>query len=67
MKKQIYERPPDGDIHRGWFLIPYCWILVCAALISTFIRLWIRIRVTRNLGWDDFWIVLALVSNRFAW
>lgn len=63
MKQETFTRPADGDHDRGWWLIPFCFVLVTGALISTLIRLWIRLRVTRNLGWDDFLISIAMVSN----
>lgn len=64
MKQETFTRPPDGDHDHGWWLIPFCFVLVAGALISTLIRLWIRMRVTRNLGWDDLMISIAMVSNR---
>ena len=34
-----------------------------SALLTTVLRILVRSRLTRNLGWDDFWIVVCMISN----
>lgn len=62
MKKQTFTRPPNGDVDQGWAILSVCWAFVAAALGSTILRVWIRTRLTRNLGWDDGIMVIAMVS-----
>ena len=54
--------PTDGDVDRGWTLLAVCWAFVLCAFITTVLRVVVRSRLTRNLGWDDFWMVMAMVS-----
>lgn len=56
MNEETFSVPPNGDVDQGL-------ALVVVAFVSTVTRIWIRARVTRNLGWDDFFILLAMVSN----
>ena len=39
-----------------------CWALVAGALVSTILRIWIRVRLTRDLSWDDGIMAIAMVS-----
>lgn len=63
MKEVIYTLPPSGDQDQGHRYIAAAWIFVMTALLSTAIRILVRARLTRNLGWDDFWIVVTMISN----
>jgi len=63
MKKETFDRPPDGDRSHGWAILAVCFSLVAIAFVSTAIRLWIRTRVTRNLGWDDILMSIAMVCT----
>ena len=62
MKKQNFARPAHGDVDQGWAILSVCWAFVAVALASTLLRVWIRARLTRNLGWDDGIMVIAMVS-----
>ena len=52
--------PPD--ISRGHDLVIVCWLSLSLALLLTFLRFYIRGIVRKNLGWDDYLILLSVVS-----
>ena len=54
--------PPGGDQNRGPTVEIVTWVFTSVALITVFLRLLTRLRITRNPGWDDFWIGLAMVA-----
>ena len=62
MNDQGLSEPPSGDVDQGWALLSVCWALVAAALVSTILRIWIRVRLTQNLSWDDGIMAIAMVS-----
>lgn len=62
MKEYQFSRPPDGDRSQGWALLAVCWAFVTAALATTILRVWVRMRLTRNIGWDDYNMIIAMVS-----
>ena len=66
MKAETFAVPDNGDVDKGWAILSTCWALVVVALVSTITRIWIRARLTRNLGWDDFFISLAMVDCHFS-
>ena len=53
--------PPGGDQNQGPTVETVTWLFTSIALITVFLRLFTRFRLTRNPGWDDFWIALAMV------
>ena len=63
MKEIIYTLPPNGDQDQRRRYIAAAWTFVVTALLTTLIRILVRARLTRNLGWDDFWIVICMISN----
>ena len=65
MKAETFAVPDNGDVDKGWAILSTCWALVAVAFVSTITRIWIRARLTRNLGWDDFFISLAMVNCLF--
>ena len=62
MKAETFSRPDNGDVDQGWALLAVCWAFVLCAFISTLLRIWVRWRITRNLGSDDWVIVAAMVQ-----
>lgn len=54
--------PPDGDQNRATELVIICWteFIIVFALVAA--RFYSRIRITRNIGWDDWWILITLVT-----
>lgn len=64
MKHETFAPPPDGDVDQGWALLAICWAFIACALTSTMLRVWVRSRITRNLGCDDYIAVAAMVRAR---
>ncbi|KAL8991625.1 MAG: hypothetical protein Q9169_007809 [Polycauliona sp. 2 TL-2023] len=64
--KNEFSPPPDGDRSQGWALLSVCWALVTTALASTILRVWVRTRLTRNIGWDDGHIIIAMITTVFG-
>ena len=62
MKEFQFSRPPDGDRSQGWAILAVCWAFLTAAFATTVLRVWVRVRLTRNLGWDDYNMMIAMVS-----
>lgn len=71
MKEETFTRPPDGDVNQGWAVLAICWAFIACALVSTMLRVYVRLRITRNLGLDDYVAVVAMVririSNKNPW
>ncbi len=61
MKADTFGPNPTGDQDKGWALVAVCWAFVICAFTTTVLRIWIRSRLTRNLGWDDWVMVFAMV------
>ncbi|KAL9001092.1 MAG: hypothetical protein Q9188_005517 [Gyalolechia gomerana] len=63
MKEYQFIRPEDGDRSQGWAILAVCWAFVIAAFLTTLLRVWVRVRLTRNLGWDDHNIIIAMATT----
>lgn len=63
MKQYQFSQPSDGDRSQGWALLAVCWAFATAALATTVLRVWVRTRLTRNLGWDDYYMIIAMVGK----
>ena len=55
--------PPGGDESRGADIIVTQFVLIGVATILVCLRLWVRSKVTRKLGWDDILIAVSLVRG----
>lgn len=55
--------PPGGGRNKGPSIETTIWIFTSIALLTVLFRIFGRVRLTRNLGWDDFWIVIAMLFN----
>jgi hypothetical protein len=53
----------NPDVDRGYILNIIQGIFLALALTFLAARMHVRIRITQNLGWDDFFIILATVSH----
>lgn len=53
---------PSNDT-RGPEIVGVLWALCTISWIIVLLRLYVRTFVRRNLGWDDYTIVAALVST----
>ena len=58
-----FQAPPGGDQNRGPALVIINTILLVIATILVLARLVIRSLAIRNLGLDDLFIVVVLVSH----
>ena len=55
--------PPDGDVSRAYAVaIPTILTTIIAAILTA-LRLYVRMRLLKRLEWDDFFNVLAMVSQ----
>ncbi|KAK8091707.1 hypothetical protein PG997_002068 [Apiospora hydei] len=52
--------PPPPDVNRGPEILAVTGTLVAATLCVVMLRLWVRLRLVRQLGWDDFFVVAAM-------
>ncbi|KAL8748001.1 MAG: hypothetical protein Q9190_000213 [Brigantiaea leucoxantha] len=55
--------PPGGDQNEGPTVLAVMWTLTTVALIVFCLRIYGRLLLTRNPGWDDFWMVVAVVFD----
>lgn len=62
MIEQTFARPDNGDVDKGWAVLAVCWAFVACAFISTVLRVWVRVRLTRNMGPDDYNMMVAMVN-----
>ncbi len=53
--------PPGGDKNYGGALIGINWAVFAPANIFVALRIYTRLKISHNLGWDDGMIVLAQV------
>ena len=63
VKEVIYTLPPHGDEDQGQRYIGAAWTLVIIALITTVVRVLVRSRLTHNMGWDDYWMIITMIIN----
>ena len=54
--------PLPPDVNRGSELLIVIWPSMSIALLLVSLRFWIRGILRKNLGWDDYLILLASVS-----
>ena len=64
MKQEIFTPPSNGDVDQGWAILAICWAFIALALVTTILRVWVRSRITHNLGGDDYVAVAAMVRAR---
>ena len=58
-----FRPSPDGDQNKGNALLGVAVATVIVALIAVTLRIFVRARIVRSLGWDDWIIVFAIVSS----
>ncbi|KAL8871365.1 MAG: hypothetical protein Q9174_002784 [Haloplaca sp. 1 TL-2023] len=63
MEAHTFYPSPDGDVDNGGRYLGVAWSLVVCALISTSVRTWVRGRLTRNMGWDDYIMIATQFVN----
>ena len=55
--------PLPPDVNRGSNLVIISWLTVSIALLLVSLRFYIRGILRKTLGWDDYLILLAIVSH----
>lgn len=50
MKPETFYPSPNGDEDNGKKYLGAAWALVMCATLSTIVRVWVRGRLTRNMG-----------------
>ena len=58
--------PPDGDVITGPHYIIAIIVTTVLAVLITWLRMYVRIFMSRNPGWDDYTMFAASVSYIFA-
>ena len=53
--------PAQGDQGLGPTINAVNWVFTILALLAVGARLYGRVKLTHNIGWDDLWIVVAIV------
>ena len=56
--------PPDGDQDRGPELVAFTWTFTALASTIVALKVFTRIKIIREPGLDDIFIVFSLVSLR---
>lgn len=55
--------PPGGDVNRAPTLIAVTWVECSLSTIVVALRFYCRVRITRNVWWDDWVILITLVTT----
>ncbi|KAL8785824.1 MAG: hypothetical protein Q9213_003131 [Squamulea squamosa] len=63
MKQETFYPSPYGDQDNGKKYLGAAWALVMCATFSTGVRVWVRGRLTRNMGWDDYHMIIGQIIN----
>ena len=58
----LHAPPPGGDRNRGWLLMAIVIIFNTTGTFLVLARLYLRSHIKKNLGFDDFFIVIGLVK-----
>ena len=54
---------PSGDQDLGTTINAVNWLFTLLAAAAVGARIYGRVHLTHNLGWDDFWICVAIVRS----
>ena len=60
---QSAHSPGSGE-NRANYLISVTWVQCAVSIVFVALRFWSRARITRNIWWDDWAILIPLVSNK---
>lgn len=53
--------PPDGDVNRASMLYAFTWTLCSLSLVIFGLRMYTRAKLTKNLWWDDWFIMISVL------
>ena len=62
MMDQLETPGVPSDYNRGDIVIAIDVVFLGLALILVCLRVYVRTKINKSFGWDDFLIILALVS-----
>ncbi|KAM7203289.1 hypothetical protein V8F33_002280 [Rhypophila sp. PSN 637] len=51
--------PPDGDVNKGPIVLAITYVTTSIALLAVAMRMFVRVKVVKSVGWDDYAILLA--------
>lgn len=57
------QAPPDGDRNRAAELDAVAWSWTALSSVVVASRVYSRLRITRNIWWDDYFIILTFVRS----
>ena len=55
--------PAEGDVNLGLGIIASVAVTTTACIFTVVLRFWVRGRLVKAIGWDDWTILLALVRS----
>ena len=55
--------PLPPDVNKGSGILISSWIEAAIGLVAVALRMYTRSKTIRNVGWDDWTMVLAMVSS----
>ena len=58
----LFNPSPTGDQNLGPKINAVNWTFTSVAAVAVGARMYGRLKVTHNFGWDDFWIVVSIMS-----
>lgn len=61
MSTVMHPPPPRGDYNRAGEVYAFTWILAIISVVCVLGRMYSRVKLTRNVWWDDWCICFALV------
>ena len=63
MSDVLVTPPPGGDFDKAPALLAIVWTEAVVGTAVLALRLFTRIKIVNNLGWDDFWMVITWVTS----
>lgn len=58
--------PPDGDVNKGPVVLAITYVTTSIALVAVALRMFVRVKIVKSVGWDDYAILLASVSASYT-
>ena len=63
MSSSLSPSPEGGDEDIGYKLVAVAVATISIASVIVAIRLYVRIKIARAVGWDDWFMLLSLVDS----
>lgn len=55
--------PAGGDVNRGPNFLAISLTTTSLAFVTCILRIFVRLRIVRSIGWDNYMIIVAIVSR----